>query len=68
MFWVKNVLKFYVNSLLRSESRIRILDPKWKNTDPGSEISIPDPQLWLFKFYSLRVHGTVPTYPVPYSF
>jgi hypothetical protein len=43
IFWVK-ILKFFdVDQGSRME-KIRIRDPGWKNSDPGSGIKIPDPQ------------------------
>jgi len=38
----------YLNSLMRiwDGNRVRIRDPGWKKSDPGSGINIPDPQHW----------------------
>jgi hypothetical protein len=45
IFWVK-ILKFF-DADASGPGNLLTLNPGWKNSDPGSGKTIPDPQHWL---------------------
>jgi hypothetical protein len=42
-FFGVKILKFFDEDLGSGMETVRIRDPGWKKSDPGSEINIPDP-------------------------
>jgi hypothetical protein len=45
--WVK-IIKFFDEDPDPGSGIFLALDPRWKNSDPGSGINIPDPQHWFW--------------------
>jgi hypothetical protein len=43
------ILKFFDKDLGSGMETVRIRDPGWKKSDPGSGINIPDPPYWFLR-------------------